>query len=370
MQQRGNADDHLRVRPLIAIPHPNVNKLKDLIWSDLCVREDPSKGWLKAASDSMVVSPLPSDSWEELKQLFLALNRSWDQRGAVASRYGFPMEWPPEDGMRLRAKRIQLANGEHVYVCRAFRFKPFRLQDTGIAAPLVNKLLSPEIRGGIGIILGRPGAGKTTTAYSFLQERARRLGGVTWTIESPVEMDHLEGRYENGYIHQIEVETPEILYETVKDLARATPNVLFVGEVLDDQTAEVVAQASKMGFLVLCTYHGGDLINGIERFARAAGHGIVSAQFVDAFRFAVHIDLRMVETGGRARPINDSLISSLETGNPPRVLSARSLFCISDADPIRGHMKKGEFAQLQSEIDRQKNELLKLQSEMSLGRAR
>ncbi|WP_408199410.1 ATPase, T2SS/T4P/T4SS family [Paraburkholderia sediminicola] len=317
----------------------------------------------------MVAAVLPFDSWDEMRRLYNALNAVWTTRGAEASRYGFPIVWPPENGMRLRAKRVSLSNGSHVFVCRAFRFKPRKFQEIGMASPLAAKLLAPEIRNGIGIFIGRPGAGKTTTACSFIQERARRLGGVTWTIESPVEID-LEGRYENGYIHQREADSPDLMHEAVKDLARATPNVLFVGEVIDDQTAEVVAQASKMGFLVLCTYHGGDLINGIERFARAAGHGNVSAQFVEAFRFAVHIDLRLVDTGGRAQQINDPFISSLATGNPPRILSTKSLFCMADADPIRGHMKKGDFSQLTSEIDRQKHELLKLQSEMNLGRPR
>ncbi|TKC90137.1 hypothetical protein FAZ69_08275 [Trinickia terrae] len=345
-----------------------MNRLKDIIWSDLCVCEDPANGWFKETPDSMVASLLPFDAWAEAKQLFLELNRVWDERGAGASRYGFPIVWPPQDGMRLRAKRIPLASGGHVFVCRAFRFKPRRFHDIGMAQPLAMKLLSPEIRGGIGIFLGRPGAGKTTTACAYLQERATRLGGVAWTIESPVEMD-LEGRYENGYIHQREVDTPELMAEAVRDLARATPNVLFVGEVLDDQTAEMVTQASKMGFLVLCTYHGGDLINGIERFARAAGRGSVSAQFVEAFRFAIHIDLRLVDTGGRPKAINDSLIGSLSTGSPPRVLSARSLFCMQDDHPVRGFMKKGEFAQLSSEIDRQKHDLMKQLADMRLNQA-
>jgi twitching motility protein PilT len=341
--------------------------LQDVVWSDLCVCEDPDKAWFKETPDSMVAAALPLEHRGEVRRLFEALNAAWMDRGAEASRYGFPIVWPHVGGTRLRAKRIPLANGEIVYVCRAFRFQPRRFRDIGIAAPLAMRMLSKDIRGGIGLFLGRPGAGKTTTACAYIQERARVLGGVTWTVESPIEVD-LEGRYENGYIHQREVDTPGEMYEAVKDLARATPNVLFVGEVLDDATAEMVVQASKMGFLVLCTYHGGDLINGIERFARAAGRGQVSAQFVESFRFAVHIDLRLVETGGDARQINDSLIGSMKTGNPPRVLSARSLFCMQDNDPVRGYMKKGDFGQLVSEVDRQKNELMRMQSEMNLGR--
>lgn len=346
-----------------------MNTLQNIAWSDLCVSHDPNKAWFKETPDSMVAARVPPESWGEVTELFNKLNAVWADRGAEASRYGFPIVWPPEGGTRLRAKRIPLANGEHVFVCRAFRFKPHRFNEIGMAAPLAMRLMAKEIRSGIGLFLGRPGAGKTTTACAYIQERARVFGGVTWTIESPIEMD-LEGRYEHGYIHQREVETPEDTHEAIRDLARATPNVMFVGEVLDDRTAEVVVQASKMGFLVMCTYHGGDLINGIERFARAAGRGHVSAQFVESFRFAVHIDLKLVDTGGNARAISDSLIGALKTGNPPRVLATQSLFCMADNDPMRGHMKAGEFGKLKSEVDRQKNELMSMLSEKNLARAR
>lgn len=343
--------------------------LQDIVWSDLCVSIDPTKAWYKETPDSYVVAPVPNETWDEVRSMFDTLVSEWTLRGGEKARYGFSVVWPPAVGESVRVKRIPLANGEFVFVCRAFRFKPRQFGDIGMAAPLQAKLMGRDVRDGIGLFLGRPGAGKTTTASSFIQERARVLGGVTWTIESPIEMP-LEGRYANGYIHQREVDTPEDMFEAVKDLARATPNVLFVGEVLDDRTAEVVVHASKMGFLVLCTYHGSDLINGIERFARAAGRGHPSAQFVDSFRFAIHLDLRLGNTGGDPRTINDELIGSMKTGNPPRVLSSRSLFCMADADPVRSHLRKGEFTQLGTEIDRQKNELLRMQSEKSFVRQR
>lgn len=346
-----------------------MNTLQNIVWSDLCVSQDPDKAWFKETPDSMVAARLPKETWDEVSRLFNKLNAVWADRGAEALRYGFPIVWPPESGMRLRAKRIPLGNGEHVFVCRAFRFKPRQFSEIGMAAPLEKRLMAKEIRSGIGLFLGRPGAGKTTTAYAYIQERARVFGGVTWAIESPIELA-LEGRYENGYIHQREVETPEDMHEAIRDNARATPNVIFVGEVLDDRTAEVVVQASTMGFLVLCTYHGGDLITGIERFARAAGRGHISAQFAESFRFAVHIDLKLVDTGGNARAINDSVIGALKTGNPPRVLATQSLFCFADNDSMRAHLKSGEFGKLKSEIERQKNELLTSLSEMNLARAR
>lgn len=350
-----------------------MHTLINLPWSDLCVSRDPTNGWFKETPDSMVVAPFPTESGEELRSLYEHLNAVWAEQEGLTSRHGFSATWPVQGGLRLRVKRMPLANGEHVYICRAHRFKPKRFHEIGVSPPLAEQLLSGKIRNGIGLFLGRPGAGKTTTATAYLRDRAELRGGLTWTIESPVEID-LEGRHGKGYIHQREEDTPEGMRVAVRDLARATPNVLFVGEVPDDETAEVVVQASKMGFLVLCTYHGNDLLSGIEKFARAAtgGRGQISAQFVEAFRFAVHLDLRIAESGRppAASGNGNDIISTMTTGNPPRTLSTRSLFCLGDGEAyhaIRGHMKSGEFERLSSEIDRQTGELLKRLAEMKTG---
>ncbi len=327
---------------------------QDIIWSDLCVSADPAEGWYKATPDAMKVAALEESAWPAVRELWDRLEALWEERGEPLSKHGFTLML---NDMRLRAKRIPLANGKHVYVCRAFRFKPARLEDIGLNTAVAARLMSPMLRNGIGIILGRPGSGKTTTACAYLVERARQLGGVTWTIENPVEIE-MEGRYDSGYIHQRELDTPDQMSEAIRDLARATPNVMFVGEVLDDRTAEAVVQASKAGYFVLCTYHGNDLINGIERFARSAGHGQISEQFVEAFRFAIHLDLRLVDDKDRGKSL-DNMFSGMQTGTPPRVLYARPFFCLEDQDANRGHMRNGEFAKLSSAIENQKNQLFR-----------
>lgn len=337
---------------------------RDIVWSDLCVSADPATSWYKETPDAMKVPAVPAGAHLALRELWVLLEETWKKRGDQSSRHGFIVTYPVESGLRLRAKRIPLANDEHVYICRAFRFKPKNFSEIGLNPAVAARLMNPNLRNGIGIILGRPGAGKTTTATSYVQERARQLGGVTWAIENPVEIE-MEGRYNEGYIHQRELETPEEVSEAIRDLGRATPNVMFVGEVLDDSTAEAVVQASKAGFLVLCTYHGNDLNNGIERFARSAGRGQISHQFVDAFRFAVHVDLRLAQGLGLGKqPVADGLIGSMTSGNPPRILHARSLFCLDDNDPLRGHMRKGELQMLNSEIEKQKNEMMKELSDL------
>ena len=79
---------------------------------------------------------------------------------------------------------------------------------------------------------------------------------------------------------------------------------------------------------------------------------------MEAFRFAIHLDLRLVDDKDKSKSL-DNMFIGMQTGTPPRVLYARPFFCLEDTDPSRGHMRSGDFAKLGSAIEAQKNQLFR-----------
>ena len=145
--------------------------------------------------------------------------------------------------------------------------------------------LTRAIRKNSGAILitGPSGSGKTTTAYALLRELADRgetLRSIV-SLEDPVE-HALDG------IAQIEISSQgdRSLGETIKYMMRQDPEVLFVGEIRDRQTAESAFQAVLTGHLVLTTFHAGSAVEavgrlcelGIEPFVLRSGISCVISQ--------------------------------------------------------------------------------------------
>ena len=121
------------------------------------------------------------------------------------------------------------------------------------------KLLSH--RSGIVIVTGPTGSGKTTTLYAGIRELA--TGDVNiMTVEDPVE-------YELPGVTQIQVETDrDVTFAgALRAILRQDPDVIFVGEIRDLETAQVAVQASTTGHLVLTTLHTNSALSIISRLA-------------------------------------------------------------------------------------------------------
>ena len=115
-------------------------------------------------------------------------------------------------------------------------------------------------RDGILVITGPTGSGKTTTMYAVLQEIASEDVNIM-TVEDPVE-------YELPGLTQIQVDTKKgvTFQSALRAILRQDPDVIFVGEIRDQATAEMAAQASLTGHLVLTTVHANDAVGSVRRF--------------------------------------------------------------------------------------------------------
>lgn len=116
-------------------------------------------------------------------------------------------------------------------------------------------------RDGIVLVTGPTGSGKTTTLYGALQHLSTEEVNIM-TIEDPVE-------YELPGLTQMQVETKQgvTFASALRAILRQDPDVIFVGEIRDAETAEVAVHASMTGHLVLATLHANDAISSIQRLA-------------------------------------------------------------------------------------------------------
>ncbi len=121
---------------------------------------------------------------------------------------------------------------------------------------LIKKLLKrPE---GIIIMTGPTGSGKTTTLYSLLNY-INSIDVNIMTLEDPVE-------YELPLIRQTNIKEGVISFSSgIKSLMRQDPDIIFIGEVRDEETALNAVRAALTGHQVFSTLHTNDTLGIIPR---------------------------------------------------------------------------------------------------------
>ncbi|MDQ3158921.1 MAG: GspE/PulE family protein [bacterium] len=112
---------------------------------------------------------------------------------------------------------------------------------------------------GMIVTVGPTGAGKTTTLYAVLKEINKPGINVT-TIEDPVE-------YKMKGINQIQVNnlTDLTFAKGLRSIVRQDPDVILVGEIRDEETAEIAINAALTGHIMLTTFHANDAATAIPR---------------------------------------------------------------------------------------------------------
>src|SRR5438876_2303484 len=109
------------------------------------------------------------------------------------------------------------------------------------------------------LVTGPTGSGKTTTLYAALNEINRPDRKII-TAEDPVEY-YLPGVNQVEVKHQIGLDFARI----IRAMLRQAPNIILVGEIRDQETAEIAVQASLTGHLVFSTLHTNDAPSAITR---------------------------------------------------------------------------------------------------------
>jgi len=179
----------------------------------------------------------------------------------VMSRLDIAQKGLPQDGrsmvliagrkIDIRVSTVPTVHGEKIVMRLLFQEeKLMQLRHLGLAKyilqPYQNMVNSS---GGIILVTGPTGSGKTTTLYASLAEIDNEARNII-TIEDPVE-------YKLSGYSQIEVK-PKIgltFANALRSVLRQDPDVIMVGEMRDTETAQIAIQSALTGHLVFSTVH-------------------------------------------------------------------------------------------------------------------
>ena len=147
----------------------------------------------------------------------------------------------------------------------ALRFLPRRipgLAELGLPEKTITRLLSAQ-RGGIFLITGPTGSGKTTTLASMIDYLNTNFAHHIVTIEAPVEYEH-EHKKSNVDQRELPVDSPTFA-SALRAALRQDPDMIQVGEMRDLETIATAIIAAETGHLVFSTLHTNSAIETINR---------------------------------------------------------------------------------------------------------
>ena len=128
---------------------------------------------------------------------------------------------------------------------------------------------------GIILVTGPTGSGKTSTLYATLKQLATREVNLC-TVEDPIEM--VEPAFNQMQVqHNIDL----TFASGLRALLRQDPDIIMVGEIRDQETAEMAIQAALTGHLVLSTLHTNDAPSAISRLQELGiAHYLIKATLI------------------------------------------------------------------------------------------
>ena len=139
----------------------------------------------------------------------------------------------------------------------SFRFTRQDLGFTDEENAVIDKMLTRPH--GIILLTGPTGCGKSTTLYSFLKEVNNPTVNII-TVEDPVE-------YMMSGVTQTQVNTKANMTfaAALRSILRQDPDIIMIGEIRDEETAEIAVRAAITGHLVFSTLHTNDAPGAITR---------------------------------------------------------------------------------------------------------
>jgi type IV pilus assembly protein PilB len=166
-----------------------------------------------------------------------------------------------EETLDVRVSIVPVVQGEDAVLrLLSSKSRQFSLSDLGMAAKDLDKVkIGYQKPYGMILVTGPTGSGKTTSIYAVLKILNTREKNIA-TIEDPVE-------YEIKGLNQIQVnpKTNLTFADGLRSILRQDPDIIFVGEIRDEETADIAINSSMTGHLVLSTLHTNDAPTALPR---------------------------------------------------------------------------------------------------------
>lgn len=210
------------------------------------------------------------------------------------------------DGELVKRKhhryRVQLTSvtGNQGGDCLRATFRPIsdrppKLAQLSLPADLEEALLTTHNKGII-LISGETGSGKSTLLASVLDQKSRNENIHISTIEDPIEYNL---SYVNDETETLLCQTQNELHvqsfpDAIKGLMRDNPDVIMVGELRDNSTISLAAEAARTGHLVFSTLHVSNVAATIDRLSVPFSENsrlAIASSFIDSIRTLVNQQL-------------------------------------------------------------------------------
>ena len=167
-----------------------------------------------------------------------------------------------DEKIDIRVSIVPIVEGEKTVLrLLSAKNRQFSLEDLGMSADDLVKVKN-EYSKPYGMILstGPTGSGKTTTLYAIMKILNRREVNIS-TIEDPVEYD-----MEDVNQIQVDAKTNLTFANGLRSILRQDPDIIMVGEIRDEETANIAINSAMTGHLVLSTLHTNDAPTTLPRF--------------------------------------------------------------------------------------------------------
>ncbi|MDX7997930.1 type II secretion system protein GspE [Xenorhabdus sp. Reich] len=213
------------------------------------------------------------------------INASIPARLKIMAKLNIAEKRQPQDGQfdwydsknnyAIRISTLPTLHGEKVVLRILNTIHQLSLEQLGLPESQL-QLLKQKIHLPQGMILvtGPTGSGKTVTLYSCLQYLNQTKKNIC-SVEDPVEIP-LNGINQTPVNNKIGLDFAKIL----RALLRQDPDIIMVGEIRDNETAEISMKAAQTGHLVLSTLHTNSTIDTLSRLQNLGISGYITASCV------------------------------------------------------------------------------------------